>query len=382
MSIFSFKKRIRSVIIYFSLFMALMLFQTSYLHLGTIAAFLSIFLVLGCGFIKGDYSVFAFKLPFPSRMLFLFTITSSIVSFYYSSFPEFYPRLIAQIILFLVLGSVKKLSSIEESYLCKIYVLSSFFYSLLIIRASSIGGLHARIVLFNTTLDPNFVGIPITTSFTLLLSEILNKKDKKKVDLILQVFILVVLGTTIVVTASRGNFVGFVIGVFFVLLHFILLSSKSFLRKLLFLLFLIGGSLSFLYFIENNYSNALQRIISFGAGSDNGRFKLWTAAVNAFKESPVFGVGIGGMLKVNGSASHNTYFELLSETGLVGFSLFLLFIISITIHAFKTNYKYFCMLMVLFSEMLFLDALDNRCVWIILCWMQLLPGWNYGRNNS
>ncbi len=63
--------------------------------------------------------------------------------------------------------------------------------------------------------------------------------------------------------------------------------------------------------------------------SDNGRFLIWSAALESFKDNPIFGGGFYG-LSVEGYypysflplMAHNTVFELLSATGIVGLAAY------------------------------------------------------------
>ena len=106
--------------------------------------------------------------------------------------------------------------------------------------------------------------------------------------------------------------------------------------------------------------------------SDNGRLELWEKAWETWKSYPFFGVGLGGMYRLTDRATHNTYLELLSETGLVGLCIFGAFLIKLSKKIYSIEKKYLCMLICMLFQISFLDAFDNRCVWVILCWMVLI----------
>jgi O-antigen ligase/tetratricopeptide (TPR) repeat protein len=74
--------------------------------------------------------------------------------------------------------------------------------------------------------------------------------------------------------------------------------------------------------------------------SDSGRKEFWEAAINGFKSSPIIGVGIGNwkiiekdrlVYSKKGSnhfyprRAHNDFLQVLSEMGIIGFVLFILF---------------------------------------------------------
>lgn len=58
-------------------------------------------------------------------------------------------------------------------------------------------------------------------------------------------------------------------------------------------------------------------------GGGSGRYQLWQHAMSAWLDSPVFGLGLAGFYETIGEAAHNTYLQVLSETGLVGFLSFI-----------------------------------------------------------
>src|SRR5262249_33742002 len=88
--------------------------------------------------------------------------------------------------------------------------------------------------------------------------------------------------------------------------------------------------------------DALSRITDLGGGS-SGRSDLWTVAWHVFTSHPLFGIGVGNFTVVEakytlrpGSISriqyltsvphlvHNTYLQLLAESGIIGLAGFLI----------------------------------------------------------
>lgn len=83
-----------------------------------------------------------------------------------------------------------------------------------------------------------------------------------------------------------------------------------------------------------------------GGDVSNGRFELWSLAVDAFMENPVFGIGwkqyrnIVSPLFSTKTAfdTHNVYLQLLCETGIIGFTIYLIWFVEIfgmTVRLFK-----------------------------------------------
>jgi O-antigen ligase len=166
----------------------------------------------------------------------------------------------------------------------------------------------------------------------------------------LSLIVLVLAAATIVLTYSRTSYITLIIVLF--ALYYIfknadrpLLSLKSFflgilpaLMVLYWLVFLSPFSATFLKTDADDMYQA--------------RLDHWTMGIDIFKRSPVIGVGINSHLEfVNRSPGliktihndfltsnpiHNTHIIILAETGLIGFILWVIFIIT-TLKKAKTN---------------------------------------------
>ena len=64
---------------------------------------------------------------------------------------------------------------------------------------------------------------------------------------------------------------------------------------------------------------------------------LWDAAIKAFHENPIFGIGVGkfGAYTNLGTDTHNTYLQVLCEQGIIGFILYILGIICCLFHSIR-----------------------------------------------
>lgn len=80
---------------------------------------------------------------------------------------------------------------------------------------------------------------------------------------------------------------------------------------------------------------------SISSGSLNYRTVIWSASIEQWKKSPIVGTGLGGLKyalnkeRVNFSGAHNAYIEILTETGIVGLTLYLVLIFIIFYHIFQ-----------------------------------------------
>ena len=59
-----------------------------------------------------------------------------------------------------------------------------------------------------------------------------------------------------------------------------------------------------------------------------GRVGLWYRSLESFTHHPLLGTGSGSNKSVIGAVSHNTFISVLSEQGVIGFSIFVLFLLS------------------------------------------------------
>lgn len=74
-----------------------------------------------------------------------------------------------------------------------------------------------------------------------------------------------------------------------------------------------------------------KRIFGIGGAVQDGatgRFDLWKQAIDIWLESPVFGSGMSSFYDRYHGAVHNSYLQVLAETGLVGFLLYLMVIVA------------------------------------------------------
>ncbi|MCL6088300.1 MAG: O-antigen ligase family protein [Actinobacteria bacterium] len=186
--------------------------------------------------------------------------------------------------------------------------------------------------------------------------------EKKKKLKFLYLGILLVLVTSLFLTKSRGSYIGYIAGTFFV----IVLHYRNF-KKILTRCLILAGALIALVFATGTY----KRFIEIFSTTDTAviRSRLWAHAWQLFVSSPIFGIGFGrfndielsSSYKLNGirgfisvftgsnirldaAHAHNSYFQFLSETGVVGIGLLFLFwglCFGILIRAFissKTSY--------------------------------------------
>lgn len=182
-------------------------------------------------------------------------------------------------------------------------------------------------------------------------------EQKKKVRFY-YLFILLVLVASLFLTKSRGSYVGYIAGTFFaIILHY-----RNF-KKILTRLLILTGALIVIIFATGTY----KRFTEIFSTTDTSviRSRLWVHAWQLFVRSPIFGIGFGRFndielsspyklngipgfisvftgtnIRLNSAHAHNSYFQFLSETGVIGLGLLFLFwglCFGILIRAFVSN---------------------------------------------
>ncbi len=151
---------------------------------------------------------------------------------------------------------------------------------------------------------------------------------------------------SLILTGKRGVLI---FSVFAMLVSYIVCKKGALANKLITVLFILSSISLVIYalsFYVEGIAAAFERITAmFSAQNEtsdisNGRFKLYAIAWNFFKESPILGIGWREFSKevvnfYNQDSvlrdAHNVFLQLLCETGIAGFSVFVsLFISAIT----------------------------------------------------
>jgi len=176
----------------------------------------------------------------------------------------------------------------------------------------------------------SFLGVSMLLSMSLYLKTDLNKSLKW---LVTGFFLLA--GLCFYWTFSRGSWVSFFIGILLMLI----ISRRFKVAILFFAIFLLG-----LFFVPEAKDRFL---FIFQTGGDQGRFALWKAAWHMVKENPYLGKGLGTYMKIlphyapelGLQYTHNSYLQILAETGIFSLMSFLCFIIILLYQSAKKLFK-------------------------------------------
>jgi len=105
----------------------------------------------------------------------------------------------------------------------------------------------------------------------------------------------------------------------------------------------MGAFLFFMVFSLMAFSVVRERFfLIFQSGGDASRYRLWTGAWAMFNDSPLIGTGVGLFMdrlheysKLTAQYAHNSYIQILAETGVLGLGGFLWFIGELVLGAYR-----------------------------------------------
>lgn len=187
---------------------------------------------------------------------------------------------------------------------------------------------------FSTLYNPNVLGSYLILVISIAVAGFhCSEKSQNK---IVTSIVLIAAYLCMVLTFSRGAWLGLAISI---LIVFLFSKEKPYILAVIFITLLL---------VIPELDAVLTRINP-GLLSDDSsniyRHYLWTTAFDTFKQNPIFGSGLGSFgfslpshSKVGGylvSHAHNIYLQLLAELGLLGFIAFFGYLISIVYTAFK-----------------------------------------------
>ncbi|QIB26984.1 O-antigen ligase family protein [Caloranaerobacter azorensis] len=147
-----------------------------------------------------------------------------------------------------------------------------------------------------------------------------SKKILKKLIFLL---ISLILTIALILTFSRGGWVGFVFGVFI----FILLVEKRL------LLSLIPIGIISVFIIPNSVLNRIMSIVNLNDTSNSYRIRLWKITLDVIRDNWLVGVGFGHLpfkqtfetyiRTMPTYHAHNTFLEITAEMGIIGLIILL-----------------------------------------------------------
>lgn len=221
--------------------------------------------------------------------------------------------------------------------------------------------------LIGTVPDPNFYIFYNTIFFTYFLCN--RKGALNKVGLLLCIL-------ANILTFSRGGLLAMVL---IVLIYFFMNNPIVQFK----LLFGFITSLTFLgYFLMFQLNFDVMKIIEsrisdFSNDGGSGRFHLWERAWGYFQANPLTGIGAFNFPNYNelhhgeNIQVHNMFLDILAESGIIGFLLFLTFLLALTSviirkRIYKTNTYLFLSLIAIVLQLMSLSLIINEMLFLYL----------------
>ena len=195
-------------------------------------------------------------------------------------------------------------------------------------------GMPRLISLFNN--DPNITVLFFSIFYFYYICN-LNQRGSK-----LGIFLSALL---IILTFSRGGIISIILSTIIALFIDQQRGIKSKIRIIVVstILFVIINSLINYYTRISITEIIFDRFTKLSSDNGSGRYELWINALQTFREYPILGIGTNATLSYNLAKYgtdhyiHNVFLEILSETGIVGITSYLLFILA-TIRTFSKKY--------------------------------------------
>lgn len=216
-------------------------------------------------------------------------------------------------------------------------------------------------------LDPNNQAAFLVFGVGLSIYYLMNPKVSKKYKVFLVITVMINIYATFL-TGSRGGFVSIGACVMVAVL-FIHKGDKLISASALRGLFGITILAVLVFFGARNYLplDIFERLFMF-SGYEGGseRIDIWLNTIGIFFDNPLIGGGWGSFWGYNDlyRAVHNTYLAELTDTGLIGFSLFISPFVYIGLKSLSV--RYFLPVIVLFTgavPSLFIDSINKRFFW-------------------
>ena len=177
--------------------------------------------------------------------------------------------------------------------------------------------------------NPNYLVSFMNFTLFLLLYSVLYGKNERKMQVIVKIFIICFFLVSFYLTGTRASLVTALCVIAILIVHYLLHHNHKF-------LVIIPVSLIALFIVA--YWNAIIDLYDLFMGSRNlmgdaGREEAWDLAIKNIKQNPLFGCGLFSWNNLCTGGDyieylHNLFLEIILNQGFVGFSLFLLMLLS------------------------------------------------------
>jgi O-antigen ligase len=235
------------------------------------------------------------------------------------------------ILVFLVLVSLVTSIKDMNKFVWALLIAVGFLSALSIIANMQGVKFAADRVFVSSTYDPNDLALVMVIAFPFAVFGVLTQKGIVKIILGGLTALIVM---TIILTVSRGGFLGF-LGVSL----FIIIGVRKYFKKamapLIIIIVLVSGILIY-YAGNSSFWERMSTILTYkqdyNVTSYSGRIEVWKRGLTLMSQKPFWGVGINGFVTAEGlshqdirgkwSTAHNSFIQIGAELGIIGLFLF------------------------------------------------------------
>jgi len=190
---------------------------------------------------------------------------------------------------------------------------------------------RGRVILFGD--NSNITGVRMVVSSLILITVVMKDSWQMGSYRFLLLGPVLIMVKLMADTGSRLSFISFALA-FIALI--VLYKAKNKWNKIG---VLIIGSASFTYFLSFIFQSEvlMLRLLQTVADEDlAGRDEVWYQIIDVVRNNLFFGIGQTGYFSIFGLASpHNVFIEVLIYTGIIGLTLYTMFILRISMYAYK-----------------------------------------------
>lgn len=367
-------EKISLSIIAFSLIVFFMLFDTRTYHLGRITAFVSSSLFIVASTIESHYGWIKYSIKVQSLAVFAF-IALSLSSILINQIEAYLPSIAAVALLssVAIIVSSRSYSVKETEYLANIIIIATLIYTIWFLLTADYyyySTVRKTLFILGSAIDPNIFGSSLICGALLLLDRFIRFKNNKVAFLVSLLLVIY----AIILTASRTAYITAVL-VFSLRILYALKGKKTLEKRLLLIVVIVLFVIILGYAAYRIAPNNISRMLAIDTGDGgNGRIELWVRALKNWIENPLFGIGYGASFNPQAPISdtnmvtHNTLLKLLSETGLIGLGLFIIFFISLFPFGYRMSALAKLVLLSVIVPSFLLDMLDNKVLWVVICY--------------
>lgn len=306
-----------------------------------------------------------------SLMLWLFFSVFSLIWTPNFAWGQYYVLAIGNMVMILLM--VDNIDWNPDDFKCivQLFKVSTSVFAILMIRNASIYhgmGIRYTLSLGESEVDPNNIAGLLIPGLLIALHSLLSRKNKKLLNSLPDIVIIVIISVAISLSGSRGGILGLLIGISAYLFHWIFKTKGGNVFAKLLLVILLLMLMTFVITSQIN-EELLQRIMptTYFADGGSGRLVTWARAIKVWTEAPLQGCGIGGFSSITGKGVHNTYLLVITELGIIGFLCWFSAIILLLISAWRRgDYLIVSLLLSMMTIIFFLDAYQKKFMWNVL----------------